>query len=46
MAYGDFKDLPKETFANTKLRDKEFNIAENLKCDAYHQCEFAPTLCF
>ena len=28
MAYGDFKDLNRRTFADKVLRDKEFNIAK------------------
>ena len=35
MAYGDFKDLNRRTFAYKVLRDKTFNIAKDLKCDGY-----------
>ena len=33
MAYGDFKDLARRTFADKVLRDKIFNIAEDPKYD-------------
>ena len=35
MAYGDFKDLNRRTFADKVLRDKAFNIAKNPKYDGY-----------
>ena len=35
MAYVDFKDLNRRTVADKILRDKEFNIAKNLKYDGY-----------
>ena len=35
MAYGDFKDLKRTTASDKILRDKAFNIAENLKYDGY-----------
>ena len=35
MAYGDFKDLTKETASDKILRDKLFNIAKYPKCDRY-----------
>ena len=35
MAYGDFKDLAKRTASDKVLRDKAFNIAENLRYDGY-----------
>ena len=31
MAYGDFKDLARRTDSDKVLRDKAFNIAQNLK---------------
>ena len=37
MVYGDFKDLIRRTVSDKTLRDKAFNIAKNLKCDAYHR---------
>ena len=36
MAYGDFKDL-KRTASDKILRDKAFNIAQNLKYDGYQR---------
>ena len=33
MAYGDFKDLNRRTFADKVLRDKAFNVAKNPKYD-------------
>ena len=33
MVYGDFKDLNRRTAAHKVLRDKEFDIAEDPKCD-------------
>ena len=38
MAYGDFKDLNRGTFADKVLRDKAFNIAKDPKCDGYQRC--------
>ena len=35
MAYGDFKDIERRTTSDKVLRDKAFNIAENLKYDGY-----------
>lgn len=35
LAYGDFKDLPTRTTSGKVLRDKEFEIASNPKCDGY-----------
>ena len=35
MAYGDFKDLNRRTFADKLLRDKAFNIAKDPKYDGY-----------
>ena len=35
MAYGNFKDLNRITHSDKVLRDKEFNIAKNLKYDGY-----------
>ena len=37
MAYGDFKDLDRRTAADKILRDKAFNIAKNLKYNAYQR---------
>ena len=37
MAYGDFKDLAKRTVSDNVLRDKTFNITENLKYDGYQR---------
>ena len=37
MAYGDFKDFNRRTAAAKVLRDKSFNIAENLKYDRYQR---------
>ena len=37
MAYGDFKDLAKRTFADKVLRDKAFKIASNQKYDGYQR---------
>ena len=44
MAYEDFKNLIRRTAADKVLRDKTFNIAENLKYDEY-QCGLASMLC-
>ena len=35
MAYGDFKDLNRRTFADKVLCDKAFNIAKGPKYDGY-----------
>ena len=35
MAYEDFKDLARRTASDKVVRDKEFNIAKNLKYDGY-----------
>ena len=40
MAYGDFKDLTRRTASGKILREKAYNIARNLKFDAY-QCGLA-----
>ena len=37
MAYGDFKDLRKRTFADKVLRDKVFKIASDQKYDGYQR---------
>ena len=37
MANGDFKDLARKTASVKVLRDKEFNIAKNLKSDGYQR---------
>ena len=37
MAYGDFKDLAKRTFADKVLRDKAFKIASDQKYDGYQR---------
>ena len=37
MAYGDFKDLTKRTFADKVLRDKAFKIASDQKYDGYQR---------
>ena len=37
MAYGDFKDLAKRTFADKVLRDKAFKIANDQKYDGYQR---------
>ena len=37
MAYGDFKDLAKITFADKVLRDKAFKIASDQKYDGYQR---------
>ena len=39
MAYGDFKDLNRRTFADKVLRDKAFNIAKDPKYE--YQCGVA-----
>ena len=35
MAYGDFKDLNRRTFADKVLRNKAFEIAKDPKHDGY-----------
>ena len=35
MAYGDFKDLPRQTASEKVLRDEAFNVAENSRYDGY-----------
>ena len=35
MAYRDFKDLNRRTFADKILRDKSFNIDKDPKYDEY-----------
>ena len=40
MAYGDFKDLNRRTFADKLLCDKVFNIPKDPKFDGY-QCGLA-----
>ena len=37
MAYGDFKDLTKITFAGKVLRDKAFKIASDQRYDGYQR---------
>ena len=37
MAYGDFKDLNRGRAADKTLRDLAFNIAKNLKYEAYQR---------
>ena len=37
MAYGDFKDLNRRTFADKILHDKAFNIAKDPKYDGYQR---------
>ena len=37
MAYGDFKDLAKRTFADKILRDKAFKIASGRKYDRHQR---------
>ena len=37
MAYEDFKDLNRRTFANKVLRDKAFNITKDPKYDGYQR---------
>ena len=37
MAYGDFKDLRRRTASDKILRDKAFNIFNNLKYDGYQR---------
>ena len=36
MAYEDFKDLNRRTFADKVLHDEIFNIAKDSKYDGYH----------
>ena len=35
MAYGDFEDLNRRTFAHKVLQDKAFNVAKDSKYDGY-----------
>ena len=35
MGYGNFKDLTRRTAVDKVLRDQAFNLAKNLKYDAY-----------
>ena len=37
MAYADFEDLNKRTFADKVLRDKELNVAKDPKQDGYQR---------
>ena len=37
MAYRDFKDLNRKTFADKVLRDEAFNIAKDSKYDGYQR---------
>ena len=37
MAYADFKDLAKRTFADKVIRDKAFKIASDQKYDGYQR---------
>ena len=37
VAYGDFKDLNRRTFADKVLRDKAFNIARDPRYDGYQR---------
>ena len=37
MAYGGFKDLPRRTNSDKKLRDKAFNVAKKPKFDEYQR---------
>ena len=37
VAYGDFKDLNRKTYADKVLHYKGFNIAKNLKYDGYQR---------
>ena len=37
MTYGGFIDLPRRTASDNFVRDKAFNIAENLKYDGYQR---------
>ena len=37
MAYGDFKDFNRRTFADKVLRNKVFNIAKDPKYDVYQR---------
>ena len=46
MAYGDFKDLTRRTASDKILRDKAFNIVENLKYDWYQCGLFSMSISF
>ena len=37
MAYGDFRDLTRRTFADKVLGDKAFNIAKDPKYNEYQR---------
>ena len=37
MVYRDFKDLKRRTFSDKVLRNKAFNVAQNLKYDGYQR---------
>ena len=37
MAHGDFKNLTRRTASDKVLRDKSFDITENLKYDKYQR---------
>ena len=37
MAYGDFKNLIRRTFADKVLHDKAFNLAKDTKYDGYQR---------
>ena len=37
MAYGDFKDLNRRTFADKALRDKPLNTAKDQNYDGYQR---------
>ena len=37
IAYGDFKDLKRRTQSDKVLKDKAFEIANNLKYDGYQR---------
>ena len=37
MAYADFEDLNKRTFADKVLRDKELNVVKDPKQDGYQR---------
>ena len=44
MAYGSFKDLIRRTITDKILRDKVFNVAENLRYGGYQQ--FLPLIVY
>ena len=37
MAYGGFKDLPRRTTSDKRLRDKAFSVAKKPKFDEYQR---------